>query len=78
LPSELLNAARQKAATENRSLASVVEEGIRLIVDRRPTRHRPIPVGEAGGGLAPGMVLSNSALEELDDLEYVERMKHLK
>ena len=34
-------------------------------------------VSKATGGLMPGIDLSNSAaLQEMDDLEYVERMKN--
>jgi hypothetical protein len=77
LPSELLNAARDKAAAEDRSLASVVEEGLRRIVDGGSARREPIPVSRATGVCAPGMDLPYSALEELEDLEYVERMKRL-
>ena len=35
-----------------------------------------LPVSKATGGLLPGIDISNSAaLQEMDDLEYVERMK---
>jgi hypothetical protein len=36
-------------------------------------------ISKATGGMLPGMAdLSFSELQELDDLEYVERMKHFK
>jgi hypothetical protein len=36
-------------------------------------------VSKATGGLMPGIDLDDvSALQEMDDLEYVERMKHFK
>jgi len=39
----------------------------------------PIRVSKATGGPMPGIDITRfSALEELDDLEYVERMKHFK
>jgi hypothetical protein len=80
LPSDLLIAARQKAAADNRTLTSLIEEGLRIVVEEnaRPM-HRKLPrVSTATGGFAPGMDLPYSALEELEDLEYVERMKRLK
>jgi hypothetical protein len=37
------------------------------------------PVSTATGGPMPGIDLTDfSALQEMDDLEYVERMKHFK
>jgi hypothetical protein len=37
------------------------------------------PVSKATGGPMPGIDLTDfSALQEMDDLEYVERMKHFK
>jgi hypothetical protein len=37
------------------------------------------PISKATGGLMPGIDLSDSAaLQEMDDLEYVERMKRLR
>jgi hypothetical protein len=48
---------------------------------RNPTRKkRVLPrVSKATGGLMPGIDLSDSAaLQEMDDLEYVERLKQFK
>jgi hypothetical protein len=48
---------------------------------QRPAKKKggPIRVSKATGGPMPGVDLTRfSALEELDDLEYVERMKHFK
>jgi hypothetical protein len=43
----------------------------------RGTR-RLIPTSSAGGGLMPGIDISNSAaLQQMDDLEYVHRMERL-
>jgi hypothetical protein len=40
---------------------------------------KPPRVSAATGGLMPGIDLDDlSALQEMDDLEYVERMKHFK
>lgn len=38
---------------------------------------KPIPVSKATGGVMPGVDISNSAaLQEMDDLEYIERLKN--
>ena len=83
LPEDLLNRAKRKAAAEGRTLTSLIEDGLRLVVAEerlRPRRKRiRIPVSTATGGLMPGVDISDSAaLQEMDDLEYVERMKHFK
>ena len=83
LPEELLNRARRKAAAEGRTLTSLIEDGLRLVMAQRGSaakkkRIMP-PVSKATGGPMPGVDVSRfSALEEMDDLEYVERMKHFK
>jgi hypothetical protein len=83
LPRELISRAKRKALAERRTLTSLIEEGLRLVVDesRKPTKaKRVIPrTCSATGGTLPGVDISNSAaLQEMDDLEYVERMKHFK
>jgi hypothetical protein len=80
LPKELLQRARIKAAEEGRTLTSLIEDGLRTVVDEhRPvprSRRVRIPVSSATGGFKPGMEhMTFSELEELDDLEYVERLK---
>lgn len=83
LPSELLARAKRKAAAEGRTLTSLIEYGLRAVVDerRKPARGRHVVLprlSKATGGPMPGIDISNSAaLQEMDDLEYVERMKHL-
>ncbi len=83
LPEELIRRAKRKAAAEGRTLTSLIEDGLRLIVAegqkaKKPKRVMP-RVSKATGGLLPGVdVTSFSAIQEMDDLEYVERMKHLK
>jgi hypothetical protein len=43
----------------------------------RRSGRRPIPTSTASGGLMPGIDISDSAaLQGMDDLEYVQRMKH--
>jgi hypothetical protein len=83
LPHDLLTRAKRKAAAEGRTLTSLIEDGLRLVVaeNRRPAKvKRVLPrVSQATGGLMPGIDISDSAaLQEMDDLEYVERMKHFK
>jgi hypothetical protein len=80
LPEELLRRAKRKAAAEGRTLTSLIEDGLRLIVsEKRPAakqREVSIPVSSATGGFRPGMEsLTFSQLEELDDLEYIERLR---
>jgi hypothetical protein len=81
LPKDLLNRAKRKAAAEGRTLTALIEDGLRLVVAGRgrPTKRKggPIPVSRATGGPMPGVDIGRfSALQEMDDLEYVERMKH--
>lgn len=83
LPKELLSRAKRKAVAEHRTLTSLIEEGLRLVVTDKPAKikGRRIlpPVSTATGGTLPGIDISNSAaLQEMEDLEYVERMKHFK
>ena len=80
LPSELLDRARRKAADEGRTLTSLIEDGLRLVVvtERRATQggRRSIPVSAAKGGPLPGIdVGDTSKLQELEDIEYVQAVK---
>ena len=80
LPRELLTRAKRKAAAEHRTLASLIEEGLRLVVgDAHKARKtkRVLPrFSTVAGRPRAGIDLSNSAaLQEIDDLEYVERLK---
>jgi hypothetical protein len=83
LPKELLARARRKATAEGRTLTSLIEDGLRLIVAEntrigRTKRVLP-PVSKATGGPMPGVDLTSfSVVEEVDDLEYVERMQRSK
>ena len=83
LPRELISRAKRKALAERRTLTSLIEEGLRLVVEesRKPTKAKRIlpRYSDAVGGTLPGIDISDSsALQEMDDLEYVERMKHFK
>lgn len=82
LPSELLARARKKAAAEGRTLTSLIEEGLRGAVAGRSKskQKRVLPrVSAATGGLQPGVEFARfSDYQELEDADYVERMKHFK
>ncbi len=82
LPEELIKRAKRKAAAEGRTLTALIEEGLRLVVSNKPgdKAKRVLPrISTASGGARPGIDISNSAaLQEMDDLEYIERMKHFK
>jgi hypothetical protein len=83
LPRDLLIRAKRKAVAERRTLTSLLEEGLRLVVgdNRKPAKRerRPLPLSKATGGPLPGIDISDSAaLQEMEDLEYVERMKTFK
>ena len=80
LPADLLNQARRKAAAEGRTLTSLIEDGLRVIVGEsgRTEKRKPVMprVSKAGGGLMPGIDLTKpSTLQEADDLDYVRRMR---
>ena len=82
LPRSLLGQAKRKAAAEGRTLTGLIEEGLRLVLaqGREDKTKRVLPrVSNATGGPMPGIDLTNfAALEEMDDLAYVERMKNFK
>ena len=83
LPEDLLNRAKRKAAAEGRTLTALIEDGLRLLLSSKGKAAKGkrvlLPVSKATGGLMPGIDISDSAaLQEMDDLEYVERMKHFK
>ena len=83
LPQDLLRRAKRKATAEGRTLTSLIEDGLRLVVAEKPKGPRPKRVlprfSSATGGPMPGVDISNSAaLQEAEDLEYLERMKHFK
>ena len=80
LPDDLVRRAKHKAAAEGLTLTSLIEEGLRRVLhERPPTRpgKRILPkVSKAGGGLKPGIDLSETAaLQEFEDLDYVARLK---
>jgi hypothetical protein len=82
LPADLLTRAKRKAAAEGRTLTSLIEDGLRLVVTDgpKPAKKRVLPpVSKATGGLMPGIDITKfSTIQEMDDLEYAERMKNFK
>ena len=71
LPDELLRRAKAKALREHRSLTSLIEEGLALVVDEAPAKQRgkvTLPVSPCKGGVHPGVDLTrNAALRDLMD-----------
>lgn len=72
LDDSLLARAKQHAARERRTLTSLIEEGLTVVLEK-PGRERPkrivLPVSKAGGGVRPGVDLNNNAalLDLLDE-----------
>ena len=64
LRDELLQRAKKRAADEKRTLTSLVEEGVNLVL-ARPARKRrqriDLPVSRASGGVLPGVDLNRSS-----------------
>jgi hypothetical protein len=72
--------AKRKAIAEGVTLTAPIEDGLRRVLNERATpakAKRVLPrVSRATGGLLPGIDLNDSAaLQEMDDLEYVARLK---
>jgi hypothetical protein len=83
LPEDLLKRAKRKAAQEGRTLTSLIEDGLRIVVAESVTRGKPRrvspPVSKATGGLRPGVTHDPFwKYQEMEDLEYVRRMKNFK
>jgi hypothetical protein len=77
LPDELITRAKRKAAAEGRTLTSLLEDGLRRVLADRPSTSVTMPpISTAEGGFAPG-IASLSDVEELEDIEYVERLRTL-
>jgi len=80
LPEELLIHAKRKAAAEGRTLTSLIEEGLRRVVAEErhasPAKRKLPRVSTARGTVMPGIDLDDFlAIQEMDDMAYVERMK---
>jgi hypothetical protein len=78
LPPELLRRAKRKAAAEGQTLTSLIEDGLRRVLNEQSEASQPValPISTAAGGLMPGIDLNrHSTLQEIDDLEMVARWK---
>ena len=80
LPSDLLRKARRKAAEEHRTLTSLMEDGLRYVVEEQrktnSTKRKLPRISTATGGMRPGLEgMTFSQLEELDDLEHIELLR---
>jgi hypothetical protein len=71
LDEALLSRAKAHAAREHRTLTSLVEEGLTLVLERprrEPRKRVVLPISTADGGVRPGVDLnSNAALLDLLD-----------
>jgi hypothetical protein len=73
LDDALLIRAKREAARRNQTLTSLIDSGLRLVLDephppRRRRRRVVLPVGRTGGGLLPGVDLNKtSALLDIWD-----------
>jgi hypothetical protein len=79
LPEELKERAMRLASAEGRTLTSLIEEGLRSVIAQRRAAPKPrvMPrVSKAKGGFAPG-INSVRDIEELEDAEYIERLRRL-
>jgi hypothetical protein len=72
LEESLLEQAKAEAARQNKTLTSLMEEGLRLVLReaRRPVRRKKVvlPVSKKTGGTWPGIDINNSA-ELLDIMD---------
>ena len=84
LPPELLARAKRKAAAEGRTLTSLIEDGLRMVISsarpaakaKRVLPRVSIPVSGAKGGPNPGYdTVRYSDIVAIEDAEYIERMK---
>jgi hypothetical protein len=69
LSDELLRKARKKAAEEGRTVTSLVEEGLKIVLAESKPRKRGrvrLPISRASGGTLPGVDLNRSS--DLEDL----------
>ena len=68
---ELLNRAKKRAIEEGRSLTSLVEEGLLIVLSTTKTKERKpirLPVSKETGGILPGIDLNrSSSLEDIMD-----------
>jgi len=62
LDDALLEQARREAAARGESLTALIEQGLQLVLSQsKPRRKVDLPVSREGGGVRPGIDLSNNA-----------------
>jgi hypothetical protein len=72
--------AKHKAGAEGRTLTSLIEEGLRLVIADKGKalreKHNDPPISEASGGLMPGLDWDNlSSLGEAEEIEHLGRIE---
>ena len=71
LSDDLLRKAKKKAAEDGRTLTSLFEEGLKVVLaEPKPARRKrfELPISSASGGIMPGVDLNDSArLEDIMD-----------
>jgi hypothetical protein len=80
LPADLLAQAKKKAAAESRTLTSLIEEGLRVVLAPRPERQqkeRVLPrISKARGGPCPGIDLIKTSKLLVDfDADDVDKLR---
>jgi hypothetical protein len=81
LPEDLLDRAKRKAAAEGRTLTSLIEDRLMVAGGKKVARSKRVlpPISKATGGPMAGIDLTDlAALQEIEDLDYVERMRRFK
>ncbi len=81
LPADLLARAKRKAAVEGRTLTSLIEDGLRLVVSEKrqvgEAGRVMRPISQSTGGLLPGIDITKfSELEEMDDIGHLGPSAH--
>ena len=64
LDDALLERAKREAVRRKRTLTSMIDEGLRLVLSQpKPAKRRKVmlPVSPQGGGLLPGVDINNTA-----------------
>ena len=80
LQPDLLRAAKKKAAEDGRTLTSLIEEGLRAVVEKKSNVARPrvpVRISTARGGVQPGVDLTRTSdlLEDLDEELPIEKRR---
>jgi hypothetical protein len=80
LPNDLLASVKRITTRDGRTLTELIEDGLRRVVDdekKDAKRKRVLPrISKATGGLQPGIDLTRfSDYQEMEDLEYAERLR---